>query len=186
MYDQCVRLPDTEAGWGAEVKEFLENYEFCCVSSWDGFDIYVNSNLKNYFSFKKQYSMTNLGLVDFNKHFLCAKVVAPGRTHDARLLKESSLYTAILVGNIMSDKVIRLGDFGEIPLVTIGDNTFRQHAWLLKMHNKNTRDHYKRLCGARVVTKNAYGMIKGRWRFLYKKMSTFQFTLRHHGMYCII
>ena len=74
----------------------------------------------------------------------------------------------------MPDKFIRLCDFGEIPLVTADDNAFPQYAWLLKMYNENTRDKQqkyfnKRLRGARVVTENVHGMLKGRWRFLYKK-----------------
>ena len=190
LYNQYVRLPETEAEWGAEVKGFLENYEFPCVGAWGGFHVYVNSNPKNYFSFKKRYSMTNLGLVGFNKRFLYAAVGAPGSTHDARLLKESSIYTAILNGDVMPDKVIRLSDFGEIPLVTIGDSAFPQYAWLLKMYNENTRDKQqkyfnKRLCGARVVTENAYGMLKGRWRFLYKKTECRLFNLRYIIMACI-
>ena len=67
----------------------------------------------------------------------------------------------------MPDKVIRLSDFEEIPLVTIGDSTSPLYAWLLKMYNENTRDKQqkyfnKRLCGAMVVTENSYGMLTGR------------------------
>ena len=70
--------------------------------------------------------------------------------------------------------VIRLGDFGEIPLATIGDSAFPQYEWLLKTYYVNTRDeqqkHFnKRLCGPKVITENAYRMLKGRWLFLYKK-----------------
>ena len=74
--------------------------------------------------------MKNLGLVGFNKRFLYAAVGAPVSNHDARLLKESSIYVAMLDGDIMPNKVIRLGDFGEIPLVTIGDSAFSQYAYM--------------------------------------------------------
>ena len=57
----------------------------------------------------------------------------------------------------MPDKVIRLADFGEIPLVTIVHSAFPQYSWLLKMCKGETRDKQqkyfnKRICGARVVT----------------------------------
>ena len=90
------------------------------AGAWDRFHVYVNSNLKNYFSIKKRYSMTNLGLVGFNKRFLYATVRAPESTHDNRLLKESSIYTATLDGHIMPklfDLVIS-GRFHLLPLVT--------------------------------------------------------------------
>ena len=52
LYDQYFRSPETETEWGGKVKGFLENYEFLCVGAWDGFHVYVNSNLKNDCSFK--------------------------------------------------------------------------------------------------------------------------------------
>ena len=111
-----------------------------------------------------------------NKGFLYAVVGAPVSNHDARLLKESSIYAAMLDGDIMPNKVIRLGDFREIPLVTIGDSAFSQYAWLLKVYNENTRDKEQKYfnkgrCGAKVVTENAYDMLKDKWRFLYKKQN---------------
>ena len=56
--------------------------------------------------------MTSLNLVGYNKRFLYTLAGASGSACDARLLKESSIYTAILDGDIMPEKVIRLGDFG--------------------------------------------------------------------------
>ena len=70
--------------------------------------------------------------------------------------------------------VIRLGDFGEIQLVTISDSAIPQYEWLLKTYNENTRDEQqkdfnKRLCGTKVVTENAYGMLKVDGTFYAKK-----------------
>ena len=98
---------------------------------WCEFHVYNNSNLKTYFSFKKRYSMTNLGLVDFNKRFLS--------TNDARILKQSSIHTTILNRDVMLGKCVQLSDFRKI-LVTNGDTTFAQYARILKMYNENTRD----------------------------------------------
>ena len=109
---------------------------------------------------------------------------APGSTHDARLLKESSIYSDIINGNVIQDRVVQLRDFGETLLVTTGDSAFPQFAWLIKAYNENTRDNQKkyfnkRLCGAQVVAGNAYGMLKGRWRIFFKKnrMPAFQPSL---------
>ena len=115
---------------------------------------------------------------------------APGSTHDARLLKESSIYSDIINRNVIPARVIKLRDFGEIPLVTIADNAFPQFASLIKAYNENTRDNQKkyfnkRLCGARVVTENTYGMLKGRWRILFKKIECQLFNLRYIVMACM-
>ena len=101
LYGQYVRLSKTEAEWGADVKGFLEDCELPCVGAWDIFHVYVNSNLENYFNFKKRYSVTYLGSVGFNKYFLYVAVGASGSTHDARLSKEFSLYTAVLDRDVM-------------------------------------------------------------------------------------
>ena len=122
MYDEYVHFPETEKDWEAEILGFIENYEFPCVGAWDGFHVYVSTKLKNYFSFKKRYTVTNLGLVGYNKRFLDAAVGAPGCTHDARLLRNSSIYRDILNNEAIPQRPIALGEFGEIPLVTIGDS----------------------------------------------------------------
>ena len=70
LYDRYVRLLTTDEEWQNEFRVYLENYEFPCVGTWDGFHDYINSQLKNYFSFRKSYSMTNLGLIGYNERFL--------------------------------------------------------------------------------------------------------------------
>ena len=126
--------------------------------------------------------MTNLGLIGYNKRFLYAAVGAPGSTHNSRLVKESSIYSDIINGNVIPDRVVQLGDIGEIPLVTIGDSHFSQFAWLIKAYNENTRDNQKRyfnkrLCVPRVVTENAYDMLKRRWRIPFKRKQNASFSI---------
>ena len=60
----------------------------------------------------------------------------------------------------------------------------------MKPYDESTRDPKnlicnKRLCSARVVTEHAYGMLKGRWRFLYKKTECRLKNIRHVIMACI-
>ena len=78
-----------------ELRCFLENWEFPCVAAWDGFHVYISSNLKNFFSFKKRYSVTNMGLMGHNKRFLWAGVGAPGSTHDYTLLQSCPVFPCI-------------------------------------------------------------------------------------------
>ena len=91
-----------------------------------------------------------------------------------RLFKNCSLYKKILAGDAIPQKSVNLGNYGEIPYVTIGDSAFPKHSWLTKVYTEVTnvtQEKYfnKYLFKARVVTENAYGMIKGRWRLLHKK-----------------
>ena len=136
VYDHFVYLPSADAEWESEVRGFLENYEFPRVGAWDGLHVYISSKLKIFFSFKKRYTMTNLDLVGYNKRFLYAALGAPGSPHDARLLKGSSIFNKILKGDVLPDRVISLGDFGYVPLVTVGDSVFPQFSWLIKFVTK--------------------------------------------------
>ena len=157
-YDQFVTLPKTDEEWDSEVKGLIENYEFLCVGAWNGFHVYVSSKLKSFYSFKKRCSMSNLGLVGYNKRFLYCSVGAPRSTHDSRMLLGASLYEKNISESIIPNKGITLGDFGNMPLVTIGDAAFLKHAWFLKGCSEDTRDPKQRyfntmLCSARLVTK---------------------------------
>ena len=180
LYDRYIRLPETEEEWTAEIKGFTENYEFPCVGAWDGFHVYVSSQLKSYFSFKKRYSISNMGLVAHNKRFLYAAVGAPGSTRDARLLRHTSLFKDIVSGDAIPDQQLELGDFGTW-----------QFAWLLKAYDDRTNDPQqcffnKCLHSARVVCENAYGILKGRWRILFKKTEVRNFKLKYVVMACIM
>ena len=55
---------------------------------------------------------------------LCTQQVAPGSTHDTWLLRDSILLGAFSDGDLIRNKAI--GDFGQIPMVTVGDSAFPQ------------------------------------------------------------
>ena len=84
FYDQYVTLPSTEEKWKNELKAFLKDWGFPCVAAWDGFHVYICSNLKNFYSFKKRYSVINMGLIAANKRFFWAGVGAPGSSMTPR------------------------------------------------------------------------------------------------------
>ena len=67
---------------------------------------------------------SNLALVGYNKRFLYCGVGAPGSTHDSRMLRNTNVYDGILVGRVIPDKGISLGEYGEFLLVTIRDTAF--------------------------------------------------------------
>ena len=132
LYSVYVKLPLTEEEWGLELRGFIENYEFPCVGAWDGFHVYVSSKLKQFYSFKKRYTMTNLALVGNNKKILCAAIGAPGSTHRARTLKSTRFYQDIIRGNVIPNIQLHLQGSGEILLCTADDSAFPRHPCLLK------------------------------------------------------
>ena len=92
LYKRYVCTPRTDDECEEKLRGFIENYGFPCVGAWDRFHVYVSTHLKNYFSFKKRYSVSNMGLVSYNKRFLDVTVGAPGSTHDSRFLKYTNVF----------------------------------------------------------------------------------------------
>ena len=71
-----------------------------------------------------------------------------------------------------------------MPLVTIGDSAFPRFPCLLQGFSTNTNNSKEKLYNlkfksARVVTENAYEMLKSRWRILYKKTEMKTYNLKH-------
>ena len=191
MYDQYVRLPETLEEWTKELSGFIENYEFPCIAAWGGFHVHFSNKLKNVFSFKKRYVANNFGLVGYNNRFLNTVVGVPGSTHDAKLLRNSSIYEKIQTGETISNRTILFGNFGQVPLITLGDSVFPRYSWLVKSYHEDTKDPQqryfnKKLCGARAVTGNAHGMLKGRWRILDKKPECRLKNVKYVIMTCVM
>ncbi|CAB4038440.1 Hypothetical predicted protein [Paramuricea clavata] len=164
FFDEYGTLPSTEEEWKNELKAFLKDWGFPCVAAWDGFHVYICSNLKNFYSFKKRYSVTNMGLIASNKRFLWAGVGAPGPIHDSTLLKSSPIFNEIESEHVLPNCEMNLP----------GDSAFPARSWLMKAFDDTTkkrkeRNFNKHLRAARVVSEHAYGMLKGRWRIIYKK-----------------
>ena len=72
----------------------------------------------------------------------------------------------------------------------MGDSAFPAPPWLLKAYpdtTKNQKEVYfnKTLRAARVVSEHAYGMLKGRWRLIYKKTESRRRNIKAVIMACI-
>ena len=112
LYDQYVRLPETEAEWEGEVKGFLENYELR-VDVCDGSHVYVNSNLKNCFNFRKTLLSDKPWIGGFQQALPLRSSWGSWKHSWWQTIKVIFDIYRILDGD-MPDKVIRLGDFEEI------------------------------------------------------------------------
>ena len=129
LFTEFLKMLNSDEEWRQEEIGFIENYGFPGIGALDVFHVYVSTKLKNFCSFKKRYTISNMGLIGHNKQFLAATVSAPGFTHDACLLKSTEVFKGILDGKVLPNKSINLGDkFGEIPLMTVGDSAFPRYA----------------------------------------------------------
>ena len=140
LYKEVVHLLKSEEEWPNECKGFIGNYEFPCVEAWNGFHIHVATRLKNYYSFKSKYTVTSMGLLGYNKQFLHLTKGAPGSTHEAHLLMNTSLFKEIENGRGIPNKSISREDSVLIPIFTVGYSAFLQLQWFINGYNENTHD----------------------------------------------
>ena len=97
----------------------------------------------------------------------------------------------ILRSLIILDRTIHLGNSEEVPLVTVDDSAFLQFPWLIKCYNKNTQHPQqwffnKNLHLARLLSKNAYGKLKGRRHILYKRTECELNSVKLHSVKYVV
>ena len=62
------------------------------------------------------YTVSSMGLVGHNNHFVHLTTSAPGSTRNTRLLRLCSFFRTICNGGRIPSKYVSLGKVGEIPI----------------------------------------------------------------------
>ena len=135
--------------------------------------------------------VSNLALVGYNKRILYAAVGAP-RKH--LWCKDAKKYTIIPKdtwerGNTKIKYLFRRcwNSFNGSCWGFCISSTFMAIEVLQRGYLGPQQKYFnKKLCFARVVTENAYGMLKGRWRILYKQTECRMYNLKYVIMSCIM
>ncbi|KHJ79098.1 transposase, IS4 family [Oesophagostomum dentatum] len=110
---------------------------------------------------RKGFKAINVGLAcDVNRRFFWVSAKYPGRAHDSRVFRESSLYRVLRSGS-------RHG-------VLLGDSAYRSETFLLKPilspRNYAEERFTNGLCRGRVTIENAIGILKRQWPALQGKL----------------
>ena len=134
----------------------------------------VNERIE-YFNRKQDYSVVVQAVADASFKFLDVSTGFPGSIHDARILRLSKLHRQVDQGNWLNGRSKQIGACEVGPLL-VGDSAYPLSVWLMKPFKQTrtlteSQSRYNRaLSQARVVIEQAFGILKGRWRCLYKPM----------------
>lgn len=117
-------------------------------------------------------------IVDANYNFIYVDVGCQGRISDGGVFKNSSLYKMLEKGklNIPPSQCLNERRNKEIPYVFIGDEAFAISPHLMKVysgiHSKGSKEriYNYRLCRARRVVENVFGIVSSVFRILRKPM----------------
>lgn len=176
---QFIKFPITTTETEEKMNEFEEEYGIPqTVGAIDGCHLEINApsrNKEDYFNRKQHYSVNLQAVVDCDLKFMHVAVCYPGSIHDARVLRLSGLY------NLGNNKQIlqsptRIINGTEVPPLIVGDSAYPLLTWLVKPYqdrgrlSAEERKFNIKLSAMRSVVERAFGMLKLRWRLLYKKL----------------
>lgn len=130
----------------------------------------------DYFSRLQQHDVVVQAVADGEKRLLDVAAGFPGSMLDSRVLRNSSLYRRITNNELLVGPTVRVGG-REIKPVLLGDSAYPLSTWLVKPYHEGTNDpeeinFNKELSRARVSVECAFGMLKGRWRILQKRLDS--------------
>ena len=174
-----IKFPKAEAETRQAIQKFQDISHFPqVIGALDGCHIPIkapNEEPNEYVNRKSFHSIVLQGVADANRKFLHVSTGYAGSIHDARVLRMSSLLTAIEDGDILHSPLRRIGGMQVKPLI-VADPAYKLTTWCMKPFPQTRaltdrqRDFNKSLSSARVVVEQAFGLLKGRWRCLLDKL----------------
>jgi len=149
------------------------------VGAIEGTHVKIKTPVENgpdYFSRYQDHDIVVQGIVDGTMTFLDVGAGYPGRMHDARVLRNSNIFTRAENREILTGPTVTIGG-NDIRPYLVGDSAYSLSNWLLKPFPERTNDPHeiefnKELSFARVKVECAFGSIKSRWRILHKHLDS--------------
>ena len=179
LQDDFIKFLSTRAEISRKIEGLSEKSKVPnVVAVIDGSHIPIKAlkeNHEDYFNWKHFYSYLVQGIVDSSGLFLSVVTGFPGSLHVSRMLRLSDVYWAAENEDILIEPTLDLGGTIIRPLV-VGDSVYPLKTWLLPVIKDNgalSRDQKKfnkELSKARIVSEHAFGLLKGRWRALLKRL----------------
>lgn len=166
-----MQVPKTKNDWNKIIMGFNASWNFPnCIGAIDGKHIVIecpSNSGSNFFNYKGTYSIVLLALVDNNYNFTCIDIGAHGSMSDGGIFNKSSLKKGI-EGNLL-----------DLPVdaVILGDEAFPLTSYLMKpyprrnMLTRKEKIYNYRLCWARRIVENAFGILASRFRLFRRPMS---------------
>ena len=130
----------------------------------------------DYFSRLDQHDVVVQAVADGEKRFLDVATGFPGSMPESRVLINSSLYQRIMGGELLIGQAVKFGGRDVRP-VLVGSSAYPLFPWLLKPYHESTDDPFemnfnKQLSSARELIECAFGVLKGRWQILQKRLDS--------------
>nr|CAI5859434.1 unnamed protein product [Callosobruchus analis] len=178
------REPNPKEIWKKSAKGFYDVWKFPnCIGSIDGKHITIKcpkNTGSTHFCYLKKFSIVLMAIVGPEFTFLCVDIGGYGKNSDGGIFEESNMGRRFAAGlmNVPPDRNLP-GTNINVPHVLIGDEAFALKPTLMRPYpyrqsrgNKRKEEYNTRLCTARRVVENAFGILAQKWRIFHRPIET--------------
>ena len=159
------------------IMKFEEKYSIPqIIGAIDGCQFEIKAPRENkecYFNRKQCYSVNMRAIADSSLKFLDISVGFPGSLHDARVFSLSPIYNIAVDRELMNGPSRQINGISVGPLLAV-DSAYPLSSMALKQFSTRRRltgtqaRSNKQFCSLRSVIERAFGLLKNRWRLLFK------------------
>ena len=132
-------------------------------------------NRADYFNRKQRYSFNTQAIVGGNLEFLSVSTGFPSCMHDSRAFTNSHVYRKCNQKELLNDPIVNISGVNVRP-VLIGDSAYGLQDWLMTPFSNpgmNEREFNREFSKVRSSVERAFGVLKGRWRCLLKRLDNY-------------
>lgn len=190
-------MPKSNSEWTAIAEQFSARWNFPhCLGSIDGKHVQIvapENSGSMYFNYKGNFSIVLLGVGDANYNFIYADVGCQGRISDGGVFKFTSLYKKMVQNklNIPPEKALPSRST-PVPYVFVADDAFALSTHVMKPYpgqrlcsSSAERIFNYRLCRARRIIENIFGILSSKFRVLLKPIALHPDKVESVVMTCI-
>ncbi|KAK5648000.1 hypothetical protein RI129_002892 [Pyrocoelia pectoralis] len=181
LQEEYLKVPQTQEQWKTISKEFYEYWNFPnCIGAMDGKHILFRPLRKDgsfYHNYKGTDSIVLLAIVDAKYKFLMVDIGRNGRISDGGIFQRSPIAYAINNNTLEFPPPKCLpGRNKDIPHVLVADDAFPLKERIMKPYkfhglSNEQRIYNYRICRARRIVENVFGILTNRFRILLNTMN---------------
>ena len=175
LSEEYVKLPCTQTEWLAVSREYEQMWNFPnCLGAIDGKHVVIQALKRSgstHYNYKGTHSIVLLAVCDAHYHFIMIDVGDAGHHSDSGVFSNSDFGQALLNDCLClpQDRTLPGTTSPKVPYCFVGDEAFPLKPNMMRPYPGKNLPYQQsaynyRLCRARRVIENSFGILAARWR----------------------